>query len=108
MAKEVGKEKDAAGVDVIKHSGQAAAAESSIKEMKQKLNEARSRVSRAQDELDSILDLPPLREPTYFEDLHMAQTLAPTTSAPKTSKHETYPRSNIHSLSLNDGKQNPH
>ena len=68
-------------VDVKKHGGEAAAAEAKIKNTQLKLNMAIEKVSRARDELDDILALPPLYEPSYYEELREAQRLAPMSLA---------------------------
>jgi hypothetical protein len=82
MTKAVGEQKEAAGVDVVKHGDQTAAAESKIKNMKKKLDNAFDRVSRAQDELDAIVSLLPIREPSYYDDLWRAKEVTRPSDAP--------------------------
>ncbi len=52
-----------------------AAALSEMETMKQELIKAGDQVQRAQDELDHILSLPPIHEPSHFEDVQWAQRL---------------------------------
>jgi archaellum component FlaC len=74
--------------EVNEHSDKAASVKRSIKELKFQLEEARDRVSRAQDELDQQLRIPVPRESSHYEDLQMAQSLAPSTRVQKKGKHK--------------------
>ena len=87
MVGKVSAQKDVASDDITKYRSQRASAEKNIGEMKKQLDGARKSASRAQDELDHLLSLPPIEEPSFYEDLDMAQRLAgPATSAPKLSR----------------------
>ncbi|KAF4454852.1 hypothetical protein F53441_2722 [Fusarium austroafricanum] len=84
MAQRVSEEESLASADVTKHSEKRTSAENKIREMKKQLGSARERVDRAQDELDAVLSLPPIEEPSYYVELDAAQRLAgPMTNAPK-------------------------
>ncbi|KAH6869283.1 hypothetical protein B0T10DRAFT_594845 [Thelonectria olida] len=51
------------------------------------LHTARERGGKAQDELDCLFSLPPIEEPSYYDELDTAQRLAgPMTSAPKLNR----------------------
>ena len=65
MAKKVGHLKEDASVSVTVHRAEAATAESKIQSMQKQLDRAIARVSRAQDELDDLLALPPIYEPSH-------------------------------------------
>ncbi|KAH8645552.1 hypothetical protein BGZ61DRAFT_542705, partial [Ilyonectria robusta] len=87
MAEKVSAQKNVASVDITKHGEQSASAERKIGVMKKQLDAARERVDKAQDELEYLLSLPPIEEPSYYEDLDTAQRLAgPMTSAPKLNR----------------------
>jgi hypothetical protein len=83
LQKQVEESKGAAQVDAERYNTQAATASSEIQRMKEQLDRAIGRVSRAQDELDIILSLSPIEEPSHFEDIREAQGIAPITNAPK-------------------------
>ncbi|KAH7088202.1 hypothetical protein FB567DRAFT_333287 [Paraphoma chrysanthemicola] len=79
----VGDEKADAEKDERKYDDEKAKAVVEIKEIEQQLNMASDRVSRAQDELDRILSMPPIMEQSYFADAREASLLAPSTAVPE-------------------------
>jgi hypothetical protein len=86
MQQQVEKSIDDTEVAAETFNTQASVADLEIQRMKTQLDRAVNRVSRAQDELDGILSLPPIQEPSYFEDVQTAQRLEPMTTAPTIRK----------------------
>ncbi|KAH7077657.1 hypothetical protein BKA63DRAFT_564232 [Paraphoma chrysanthemicola] len=81
----VGDKKADAEKDERKYDVEKAKAVGEIKEIERQLNIASDRASRAQDELDRVLSMPPIMEPSYFADAREASSLAPSTAVPEYS-----------------------
>jgi hypothetical protein len=71
----------AAKIDEEKFHSAADAASANIERRKEQLALAKRRVQRAEDELESLRRLPPLPEPTYYEEVLMANKVVPKTEA---------------------------
>ena len=72
--------------DKARFNIEANTAESEIQRISRQLDLAEDRVSKAYDELDRIRRLPPILEPSHYEDVEMASELVPMTKAAKIGK----------------------
>lgn len=71
--KQVSKSKQAANNDKTRYSSEEQAIIDTIEVIKKKLEVADKSVQKAEDELGRLRSLPPLPEPSHFEEKRMAQ-----------------------------------